>query len=388
MRRDPPLASILPTPRQELFLKVLLLEGHEWQESWHQWSVGTQVDALDGGSYRLLPMLYRKLKRMGADYPQLSLLKGTYRKNWFRNHQLFDSATPAMESLHRSGIPIMLLKGAALTLRIYRDFGLRTMDDIDLLVPTPCIRNALAIMKRAGWRFNGGWLPERRDFLVFHHAFGLEDSKGNQIDLHRHALIHCMTEEADIDFWSSSEAVELDGIPCRTMNPADQLLHVLAHGAQRNRVSPLRWVADACWVLRRHPELDWRRLLEQTEKRQLAPPLRMTLNYLTGVMEAPVPADVIDRLRLMRVSHERRTFHELHNRPVNPVYCAKWFGEEFRRFRRGSGRTSLLRDLVGYGRVLQFRWSASSLWQLLFGILRRVLRRVSHWLLSWPAHKR
>lgn len=378
MKRDFSPAAFLPTPQQELLLKVLLCDGPEWQNHWMRWSGSSDIDALDNGSYGLLPLLYRKLQQAGVDYLRLNGLKGAYRKNWVRNHQLFNQAVPAMESLHGAGIPIMLLKGAALTLQVYGDFGLRTMRDIDVLVPTERTRAALAILQEAGWTFIRDKLPDDEDFLNFHHALYFKNANGHELDLHRKSLIHCMAEDADVDFWSSSEPVLVDDIPCRVMNPADQLLHVLAHGAVRNPIPPIRWVADAVWILRRYPDLDWRRLIQQTEKRQLALPLRATLDYLSGIIGAPVPADVRDRLHRMQVSPESRALYELFIRPLSPAYHAKSFRANFQRFREGAGRKSFLRNLAGYGRVLQVYWGLKSLWCVPFAFFGRALRFVMH----------
>ena len=379
--RDSFLSAILPTPQQELYLKVILSEGPEWRDYWLEWSGTSDIDALDNGSYALLPLLHKKLKQRGVDYPPLDRLRGAYRKNWVRNHHLFNQAAPAMKSLHRADIPIMLLKGAALILRVYNDFGLRIMRDIDLLVPTGRARAALAILQQAGWTSAYAKLPVHEDVLNFHHAFSFRDSKGRELDLHRHALIHCMTEDADVDFWSLSEPVLVHDIPCRVMSPADQLLHVLAHGAIRDSIPPLRWVADAVWILRRYPDLDWRRLLRQTEKRQLALPVRAALDYLTGIIGASVPADVRDRLHQMRVSAESRALNEMYIQPISPALYTKYFWAGFQRYRNGAGRKGLLRNLAPYGRVLQVRWGLRSLWHVplaVFGwALRQVMRRPS-----------
>jgi len=387
MPRDPSPAAVLPTPQQELLLKVLLCDGPEWRNLWLEWSGSSDIDALDNGSYGLLPLLHKKLKQTGVDYFHLNRLKGAYRKNWVRNHRLFNQAAPALESLHRAGIPIMLLKGAALILQVYGDFGLRTMRDIDLLVPTGRARDALAILKQAGWNFIYAKLPDHEEFINFHHAFSLRDSNGCELDLHRHTLIHCMTEDADVDFWSLSEPVLAHDIPCRVMNPADQLLHVLAHGAIRNPIPPLRWVADAVWILRRYPDLDWRRLLQQTEKRQLALPLRVTLDYLSGVMGAPVPADVLNRLHRMKISDESRAFYKMLIHPLNLAFYAKYIRADFQRYRKVSGRKDFLGGLTGYARLLQVYWELKSPWHVPFVGLGRALRKLARGLLPLQAGK-
>src|SRR5262245_12445960 len=113
-----------------------MLQDVESLTAWRRTTHMADLDRLDPGSIRLLPLLYRRLERDGAQDEIARKLKGVYRHAWYGNQlRLRDAALVAGE-LRRRGTEPMLLKGAALTLLHYRDYGLRPMEDVDILVRT------------------------------------------------------------------------------------------------------------------------------------------------------------------------------------------------------------------------------------------------------------
>ena len=63
-----------------------------------------------------------------------SLIRGIYRHAWVRSHRLWRDALPVFVELRARGIPVILLKGAALLHSYGNDWGARPMFDIDALV--------------------------------------------------------------------------------------------------------------------------------------------------------------------------------------------------------------------------------------------------------------
>src|SRR5215470_12661875 len=123
-----------PTPRQELLLKAALLEGEAAVEAWESWRANTDIHRLDQGSYRMLPLLYRNLQKHEIKDPVMEKLKGVYRHTWYKNQILFSRMAAILRSFQEAGIDVMVLKGTALVLLHYKDYGLRPMNDFDVLV--------------------------------------------------------------------------------------------------------------------------------------------------------------------------------------------------------------------------------------------------------------
>jgi hypothetical protein len=138
---------VWPTREQALLLRAALGDGDEAQVAWEAWRAATDFDRLDGGSYRLLPLLYRNLERLGVgeEGTDLGRLRGIYRRTWYKNRIAIAHLAGLIGHLDAAGIPTMVLKGAALTTLYYRDHGGRAMEDCDLLVPVARAREAVAV---------------------------------------------------------------------------------------------------------------------------------------------------------------------------------------------------------------------------------------------------
>jgi hypothetical protein len=101
----------------------------------------------------------------------------------------------------------------------------------------------------------------------------------------------------------------------RVLNDADNLLHTLAHGFAWSSLSPIRWIPDALTILRRSPELNWERLVAQTQQRQLTAIVRDTLSYLRSEFRANIPVEVLVELGKKRPSFLERLEYKSYRSP-------------------------------------------------------------------------
>jgi Uncharacterised nucleotidyltransferase len=292
------LTGCWPTGGEELLLRAVLLEGDAARGAWDRWRALDELEHLDEGCHRLLPLLYLKLVDLGVDDPMVARLKGVYRQSWARNQILFRQAGVIIGALHRAGIETIALKGVALSVLHYRDLGARPMEDADVLVPRDLSGEAIEVL------CNAGWVPSsNRPEIVLRarHAEAFANEDGGRLDLHWDALFHPGRDE---EFWVAAVPAEVAGTPTRALGPADQLLHVCLHGAAWNgfaraypdKASHVRWVADAVTVLGTSPELDWSRVVEQGQRRRLTVALAETLSYLRERFVPSIPAAVISEL--------------------------------------------------------------------------------------------
>ena len=135
-----------PTWQQELLLQAALMRGPNAIGAWNRWRSGVDIETLDPESLRLLPQLYDTLRRQGVSDPALGRLKDAYRRTWYENQLLFHALSGLLRSLHEAGIQTVLLKGAALVSQYYRDYGLRPMHDLDILIPAGQSSQALRLL--------------------------------------------------------------------------------------------------------------------------------------------------------------------------------------------------------------------------------------------------
>jgi hypothetical protein len=311
-------------------------------------------------------------------------LKGTYRRTWYDNNMRLHLAAGILGKLHDAGITTMLLKGAALLVRYYRDYGLRPMNDLDVLVPRDRAPEAVDVMKELGWTPLREAVGISEDAaLARGHAYPFRNAAGQEIDLHWHVFYQRVAPMADTDLWASALPLTVHGVPTHTLGPADQLLHVCVHGTQmawwmEERAPNLRWIADAMMILRvTSGEMDWDRVVSQAQRSHFLLPLREALSYLRDMLEAPIPADVMSRIRRAPVSLGERITDRARSRPVK--HWGPWVALGVRYLEYVSthpGDVGFLRRLAGLAAFFQERWGQLPSWHLPFVAVGRGLRRV------------
>jgi hypothetical protein len=289
-----------PNPAQELLLKTALLNGSAARDAWRQWREMVDFETqVDGGSLRLLPLVYHNLLALEVDDPLMLRLKGIYRKAWSKNHLLFRKTAGALSLLHSAGIPTMVLKGIPLTLLYYRNHALRPMCDMDVMVPAEEADRALHILEREGWIIRK---PHLRSFsLRFGRSMELDNVNGDELDLHWHPIFETHGDGVQQDFWDRAVELEVSGVTSLTLCPSDQLFHTLVHGLRCNNDPPIRWVPDAISIIRSETQpVDWQRLLDYTMKYRVSLQVWMALQYLVERFGCPVPDAVQQTLQSVK----------------------------------------------------------------------------------------
>lgn len=360
-------------------MRAALLAGEPALEAWQQWRSRVDVEQLDPGSYRVLPLLFRNLDRLQVKDALMGRFRGVYRLTWYQNQMQFHTITPLLHLFHEVGIPTMVLKGTALTLLYYRDYGLRPMADCDLLVPTAQAREAFDLLKGLGWKPSNPQLtmPPREGFFITRHAVALAHDDGREFDIHWHALQQGCYDGADDDFWSTAIAADVHGAPTTVLNPADELLHTCVHGMKWNPVPPLRWLADATIIIRQAGAgLDWNRLVEQAKKRRLILPVRETLAYIQEILQVPVPAAVLREMNGEPISRIEHLEHDNNIRPAGILSGLPAFWFLFLRTAQGASGALLRPQFAGFEAYLKHLWNIESLSKLAAHVASRATHHV------------
>lgn len=366
-----------PTGEQELLLKASLLKGRDAAEAWSQWIAAVNIEDIDAGTYRLLPLLYYNLRSLGIEHPLMKKLKGTRRHTWYQNQILLNCMTGLMRTFHERGMKTLILKGIALILLYYQDFGLRPMDDFDVLVPAEKAPEAVHLLQESGWKSRFP-LPEKfaGRYRSYKHGHMFQDPSGHELDLHWRVFPSCPEPNADDDLWKDAVSTCMGDVPTLALNPADQLLHVISHGAWWNMIPPVRWVADAMIILNSNTDIHWERLINQAGKRRLILPARETLSYLHERLEAPVPLEVLKRLRNRPVSKTERFEYKARRLPNDSRGPFIELGLQYIQYSRAEKKSGLLKCLLRFPRFLQISWRIDHLWRVPLVIVTKGLGRI------------
>jgi len=328
------------------------------------------MDAVEQGSQRLLPLLYRNLGAMLAGDPGAPWLRDAYRQSWTANQLRLRAGRRAIDALRAGDFEVLALKGAALIGTAYRDAGARPLGDVDLAFAPGRVGDAVRALGEAGFVASE---TDPEQALAVRHSLAFRDPDGREVDLHRGLL---WREGLDKEFWLGSVEGEVAGAPARILNPADQLLHVCAHGAAWNPVHPIRWAADAFKTIEvADGELDWERVTAMARRGGLALPVANALDCLAEDLGAPVPAPA--RLELARtpVSAAERRAHSAVAQPPSwrrSLSMLSWFWERHRAQAALEGERPRLGGFVKY---MQGFWGLAKPSQVPAYAARRLLRR-------------
>jgi hypothetical protein len=331
------LPAWMPEPHQLALLRACLAtKEQQAQEAWKLWRAQADVQRLDGGGYRLLPLLWKRLSAWGVSDPDMGTFKGVYRRTWYANQLAIAQVGRLIGEFAAAGIPTMLLKGAALNLRYYGDPALRPMNDVDLAVPRAAAHQAVALLFQSGWTAGitpltgtlGGapsataaWTSRPRPQAAFDDLyFGVRHAHGfrrqQEVDLHW-ALFQGQCEPGTDDaMWCAAEPLALGAVKTLTLAPADELLLTLAHAARACPVPTIRWVADALMLIRQTgPALDWERLVESAGRRDLGLIASHLLNWLEREFQPGVAPGTLAALGKLPAGPRRRWAYRIRVSP-------------------------------------------------------------------------
>lgn len=359
-----------PDAMQELLLQAALQDpeaGHRALELWRRKIQGRRLDA---GVNRLLPLVYRNLGNHWREDPFLASLQVVYRKTWSQNRIRLRTLRDLLMRFQNEGIDLMVLKGGALILLAYRDSGVRPMTDLDLLVKPEAALRAVQCLHAWGWKSS---LHQPELLMEIRHGDEFVAADGQRVDVHWNILQECCAPGSNDDFWRQAIPCEIDGTACKALCAADQLLHVIVHGARWSLVQPVSWVADATVLIRSAgATLDWDRFLDQARSRRVVAPVRGALEYLSARMGAGIPLSLLDALREAPVTFRERLEHRIKISPRPLVGTLPVLGFDYLRLTEGQPR---VKRLFGFGRYLQLTFDCRSSWELVISAARLVAAR-------------
>jgi hypothetical protein len=331
-----------PTDDQLLLLRAALFDGDDALAAWRAWSAHVDIEHLDAGSNRMLPLLSYNLDRLGVSDPLSARLRGYRRQTWYKNQIWLSEMARFLAVLQGAGLETLVLKGTALVLLFYPDFGLRPMTDLDVLVRREQACAAMLLLAELGWKANDDEMERRvrsadrarrvdssEDLASARmtsaalerrvrqgHATDFVNSAKLQLDLHWYVLSENRGPDADDDFWTDAVPVRIGNFTTKALSPTDTLVHVCVHGAKWCPVPPMRWVADAIMILRvAGDRIDWDRLVRLARKRRLSIPLSRTLSYLSEEMNASIPSAVLIELGNIPTTWSERMEYRMFSRP-------------------------------------------------------------------------
>ena len=181
-----------------------------------------------------------------------------------RNDTMVGLATAelALDALLAAGITPVALKGLDFLHRLYAGVDLRTMDDVDLLVPRAALRPALVALRGAGFT-----LPpesETRHYVRSSHHLPLHGPGPIAVDLELHWNL-AQTGRYTIDavaLFERAQPLEIAGRRVLRLADTDAVAHLLIHHFSHYFDPRLKWLVDLSRLDEAAP-IDWNAVRER-----------------------------------------------------------------------------------------------------------------------------
>jgi len=210
---------------------------------------------------------------------------------------------------NRAGVPLMVLKGGALQLLLYRRPDERPMNDLDLLVRPQDVEKAQTLLEEAGC-LRGEELVREDFFPRFHYemAFTYGRIYPVKIDLHVRPFrpLRYSRTVPDTAFWDRAVAVPIGQATVLVPEPGDMLIHLAVHAEVHGNPRP-QWRIDVGrFVEAFGSSIDWANVLATARAWRLALPLRRALHRIEAEAGPLLPPQFLQQLDGMHVGWRDR----------------------------------------------------------------------------------
>ncbi|MEM7175963.1 MAG: nucleotidyltransferase family protein [Chlamydiota bacterium] len=259
-------------------LEAALFDKPRALASWNAYLAATDLQKADHAETTLFPFVYRNLREQS--HP---ICKSTYRHTWAFNQHIWAKTRPVLCELLAAGVEkIALLKGMAMILDYYRDFGVRIVGDIDILIDPLHLPLTYAVLTKSGWRCAmPRFDPHSHHRRARWNAAGFVHPSGLNLDVHWSLLL----ETAPANHHQFLDKLS-PGI--QAADPTDLFFQTCIHGYKKSAAPLIRWVPDALTLLRQSA-VDFSRLFQLAHAFHLTLPLSRALGYLSSHFDAAIP---------------------------------------------------------------------------------------------------
>lgn len=277
-------------------VKDLLAEGLDWdlllkKATWH----------------RLLCLVSHHLRSTDLSIfvpqPILQKLQSLNYMSLAKNMLLQDELSHLSAAFNKEGIPIIVLKGAALLGSIYQDISLRPMSDLDILVKSEHLDRAEAIAFRKGYTYiHSRHSQEIAKKQVHQLPFVRNSKKGIVLEIHQHIVDLYDSYRFDLSgFWARAQLLKTLDADALVLAPEDLLIHLSIHFLfdrcyhSSNALGQLCDISEV--ILHYGDSLNWIFIYNFAKENGITAGLHCVLYTCEQLLGTQVPASVLNQLR-------------------------------------------------------------------------------------------
>lgn len=255
------------TPEQEVLLWAIRIDHTKDQriaeilEKGVDWTYIRQIAVWHG----IIPLLYRRLaEEMVTLIPsdEVIALRTLFMENAAKNLCMTQELLRILDLLADAGIEAMPYKGPSLAMQAYGELSMRSFNDLDIIIYSRDFLNTYDILLKSGCspilnRKQAEFLSKSGIELTFNHP-------GGNLDIHWALTPKYLNLNFDLgEIFRRSESLKINKREIKVLSPGDALLFHCIHN-YHHRWSQLKWIADIIHLVYHNPELNWKKLEEET----------------------------------------------------------------------------------------------------------------------------
>lgn len=260
--------------------------------------------------WRLAPLVYTNLRaaiRSGHVPPPVAQhLRHLYHRDTIHGVARRELLRATLLRFSVAGVPVVVLRGAALAALVYPSPGLRPMGDIDLLVHSHDLDRVDALLRgnreAAGLPAGAGNAPASLDTIPY-----LGPASVSLLHVRAHIFSAGNSEErlpaaARIpieDFWERARRAQIESMATLVFSHEDLLLHLALHLAYVGGfVGQVRTLCDIGETCRRYADaINWNCLVSRAKAYEVEKVLYHCLRLARELAGASVPVQTLRELR-------------------------------------------------------------------------------------------
>lgn len=246
-------------------------------------------------SHQVYPLLYRNLRDLGfPGVPEAiqTELKALYLGNALRNQLLAEETARLLSLLGEAGIRVVPLKGVTLAQSLFGDPAARVCADIDILVPSADVAQAMDLILASGYRteYSDPFFSKLIRRHGRHHDVVREERGISfQVEVHWSLIQHSSRDEEGVrDLWADARPQSYFGAPAFSLSPEWEFLYLCLHAAD-HEWQCLKWLVDI-HQLASGGTVDWPETMAKAGQFEIDLVVRQTLAASAALLGTPLPS--------------------------------------------------------------------------------------------------
>jgi hypothetical protein len=220
------------------------------------------------------------------------------RAHTLRSMQLTSQLFQILDRFKGEGIRALAFKGPVLAQQLYDQPFRREFVDLDIMVPTEAVGQAIALLGADGFEAQFGLTPgQLTRFQKNWCEMALYDRARNIL-----VEIHWRLFSPDYSFspaaetaWEATGEVFIAQRSITTLSIENQLLFACLHQAKHNW-SRLGWVMDLAALVKQSPQMDWQQIQKRAGSFGTARMIRVSLRLVQQLFEVALPGRITEWL--------------------------------------------------------------------------------------------